>query len=503
MVSKIPRKLTKRVTEYYEDPLNGESVYEYFTDPKQDEPKYVTDKFSEDTKSEIRADEVTEDSWILMPTESRIEALKKSGFDVPSFAERDWNDLPSETQLNLGYVNKANEQEDPVYHWRCSDCGADVYSAEEPESFGPNEHKWEKVGVTNYVSSDVDESLKQIQWTTESCGCKVKATEAKIFEVFVAQQIKVLQKKATESQSVDLLLGKPNINGQKIEGTLAYAGVSLNNRLYLPEELAKGDGMTLPLIINHASIEGAEQELYQEQRVPPEIVKALERGEEINVGFIKLSWDADKNVLFYTGTIEDPFWIKEAGKGDMAVSLGMYYDADSPQYCPSGTCYTIIKNGEFHEVSLVWHPGFAISTMEAVEVALKKKAMEVLHNIQEDEYHKVTGKSVENIVFDEAKERKPMNADNPSTITKVSKNKTIITPPEDDEDADEAVGPHSREYDYIINEPTTTPEITGSNATQYSKPPSTRVANARMNQNMVPSDLSPDDKKYLKHTEFD
>ena len=457
----MAKKIIKRVTEYFEDPLDGESVVEYFTDPKQDEPKQVTDTFSKDEKSEIRADEDT-------------------------------------TIANSGQRSTYSD-----------------YSKTKGKS------------DENIVLDEAP--LKQIQWTTESCDCKIKATEVRKFEVFVAQQIKVLQKRATESQSVNLLLGKPNIDGQKIEGTLAYAGVSLNNRIYLPEELAKGDGMRVPLIINHASIEGAEQELYQEQRVPPEIVKALERGEEIGVGYINLRWDGDQNVLFYEGVIEDPFWIKEAEKGDMAVSLGMYYDADSPQYCPKGTCYTIIKNGEFHEVSLVWHPGFAISTMEAVEVALKKKAMEALQNIQNDELDTVdftqnkddimklwefwqvdmeTHEKVDDTTMTVKAEHYGQaiddyianwNTEHPDKTTGYPMAQGKLQ----SESSEEAVGPHSREYDYIINEPTTTPEITGSNATQYAKPPSTRIANARMNQNMVPSDLSPDDKKYLKHTEFD
>ena len=53
------RKLTRRVTEYFEDPLKGEQIVEYFTDPKQDKPKQVTDKFSEDEKAEIRPDDGT------------------------------------------------------------------------------------------------------------------------------------------------------------------------------------------------------------------------------------------------------------------------------------------------------------------------------------------------------------------------------------------------------------------------------------------------------------
>jgi len=453
-------KIIKRVTEYY-------------TDPKQDEPTQVTDNFTPDEKKEIRSDE--------------------------------------------GYGN-----------YGCSECGKGGFEDE----YELEKHRKEKHGVK---SDNFGESLKQIHWTTESC-CKKKTNEAKTFEKFVAQQIKTLQKKATESQSVDLLLGGIKQDGQKIEGTLAYAGVSLNNRLYLPEELAKGDGMTVPLIINHGDVAGAEDELYRQHRAPPEVVKALEQGEEIKIGEISLTWNGEENVLYYTGIVTDQFWIKEMVEGNMAVSLGMYYDADSPEYCGKQECYTIIKNGEFHEVSLVWNPGFAIATIEAVEVLLKKKAMEVLDDMEAKEDVKGTIKKIGKYIdpsygankilgfdpFEEDEEtedigekKKPMNADNPSTITKIAKNKTLISPPEEEDYGevkgyefkvivtDEAVGPHSLGYGHVYNEPTSSPEITGLNATQYSKPPNTRLSNSQMNRNLKEDSLSIESKKYLKQTKFD
>lgn len=169
-----------------------------------------------------------------------------------------------------------------------------------------------------------------------------------------------------------LFMGQPQINGKKIKGTLAYAGVSLNNRLYLPEELQKGDGMTVPLILNHASTSGAEGEL---DRLPQRFRQGLENGEEMKVGEVTLSWDSDNLTLFYEGTVEDEFFQHEIDDANMAVSLGMYYDSDSPQVCDV-ECYTMIKGAEFHEVSLVYHPGFPIATIEANEVALKSKSLE-------------------------------------------------------------------------------------------------------------------------------
>ena len=185
---------------------------------------------------------------------------------------------------------------------------------------------------------------------------------SKTFDKFLDQQIKVLKSKASETEDVmGLLVGDPQTTdgGKKIKGTLAYAGVSLNNRLYLPEELKKGDGMTVPLILNHASTSGAEEEL---DRLPQEFRSGLESGKEMRVGEVSLQWDPDNLTLFYEGNIEDKFFQREVDDANMAVSLGMYYDSDSPQVCDEA-CNTVIKGAEYHEVSLVYHPGFPIATI--------------------------------------------------------------------------------------------------------------------------------------------
>ena len=61
----------------------------------------------------------------------------------------------------------------------------------------------------------------------------------------------------------------------------------------------------------------------------------------------------------------------------MAVSLGIYYDSDTPMLC-NEQCYTVIKGAEFREVSLVYHAGFPVATIEAYEKLLKNKAMEAM-----------------------------------------------------------------------------------------------------------------------------
>ena len=162
--------------------------------------------------------------------------------------------------------------------------------------------------------------------------------------------------------------------GKKIKGTLAYAGVSLNDRVYLPEELAKGDGMTLPLLLNHSSVAGAEGELH---RLDNDMQDHLTQGRDYKVGEVTLTWIPDDLTLYYEGAIENKFFQKEVDDMDMAVSLGIYYDSDSPQLC-NDSCYTVIKGAEFREVSLVYHAGFPVATIEAIESKLKKRAMETI-----------------------------------------------------------------------------------------------------------------------------
>ncbi|KKM92227.1 hypothetical protein LCGC14_1220540 [marine sediment metagenome] len=214
--------------------------------------------------------------------------------------------------------------------------------------------------------------------SSESCGCKKKAHEANVkkYKAFIAKHISVLQSRAQAGEAVSVMYGLPTISteGRKIKGTLAYAGVSLNDRIYLPETLAKGDGKTLPLLLNHSNVAGAEEEL---DRLDDEMVEYLYAEKDYRIGEVTLRWDPEKLTLFYEGVVEHPFFQKEIDDADMAVSLGIYYDSDSPKICDEH-CYTMIKGAEFREVSLVYHAGFPIATIEAVENELKRNARQAM-----------------------------------------------------------------------------------------------------------------------------
>ena len=192
------------------------------------------------------------------------------------------------------------------------------------------------------------------------------------YKTYINKQINILKKHASVGEAVGLMYGLPSVDGKKIKGTLAYAGVSLNDRIYLPEELAKGHGKHLPLLLNHSSIVGAENEL---DRLSSDIIDHLNNEEDYKVGNVTLTWDPKKLTLFYEGVIEDKFFQKEVDDMNMAVSLGIYYDSNSPQICDE-SCYTVIKGAEFREVSLVYHAGFPIATIEAVESELRYRSHE-------------------------------------------------------------------------------------------------------------------------------
>ena len=267
-------------------------------------------------------------------------------------------------------------QEEPTFTEPGKDNEQPVQNLEAPQEEQPLQQK-QQMGADQ--KSELERPFEQIneidnlinQRLKKSLECNVCPKSINQFEGWVARKLNVLGKRRL-GEGVGLLFGLPTIEqqGKKIKGVLAYAGVSLNNRIYLPEELAKGDGLTLPLLLNHSNIAGAEEEL---DRLDNKMRGALENQEDYVIGEVTLRWEPDELTLYYEGVINDPFFQKEVDDANMAVSLGIWYDSDSPQVCDE-ECYTMIRGAEFREVSLVYHPGFPIATIEAVEAVIKKRA---------------------------------------------------------------------------------------------------------------------------------
>lgn len=265
--------------------------------------------------------------------------------------------------------------QEPTYSEQGKDNEQPIQNMAEPQQEQPMQPQQpmgtdQKSELERPFEKDLSESLKKKLYECNGTACP---KSIKQYEGFIKRKIQVLQgKRRGKSRAVEMMFGLPTIekSGKKIKGTLAYAGVSLNNRIYLPEELAKGHGKTLPLLLNHSNEAGAEEEL---DRLDDKMRSALENGEDFQIGWVTLRWEPEELTLYYEGIIEHPFFQKEVDDADMAVSLGIWYDSDSPQVCDE-ECYTLIRGAEFREVSLVYHPGFPIATIEAVEVALRTRA---------------------------------------------------------------------------------------------------------------------------------
>jgi len=281
-------------------------------------------------------------------------------------------DTPPPQQPNGGQPPQQGQQPQPTFTEPSEDAGQPVQNMAEPQQEQPLQQKQQtdKSQQSNLERPYEQESLKKKLYECNGTSCP---KSIKQYEGFIKRKIQVLQnKRRGKSRAVEIMFGLPTINknGKKIKGLLAYAGVSLNNRIYLPEELAKGHGKTLPLLLNHSNEAGAEEEL---DRLDEEMRDHLSNGKDFQIGWVTLRWEPEELTLYYEGVIEHEFFQKEVDDADMAVSLGIWYDSDSPQVCDE-ECYTMIRGAEFREVSLVYHPGFPIATIEAVEVALRVKA---------------------------------------------------------------------------------------------------------------------------------
>ena len=155
--------------------------------------------------------------------------------------------------------------------------------------------------------------------------------------------------------------------GTKIHGMLAYPGISANGKLYSIGELMHGDGIALPIWLNHGTMIGTDG--IGPDLLPDSYRTRLEAGEEIVVGSGRTWWNPETLQLMHEGFITDSFYKNPEILKQMNVSQGVLHPADLPQFCDEVACYKIIQNSIYEEYSIVFKPGFSIATLstEAVE----------------------------------------------------------------------------------------------------------------------------------------
>lgn len=135
---------------------------------------------------------------------------------------------------------------------------------------------------------------------------------------------------------------------KKIAGILAIPRISRNGNLYLPEELARAHGRTIPVLWNH---QGSPRRA-GEQVDPQDII-----------GTMHLSWDPDLLQLKYEAELDREL---PAGVTALHTSLGAFFERED-HVCGSSRCYSVPRNLNFVEASLTPTPGIPETTVQIVE----------------------------------------------------------------------------------------------------------------------------------------
>lgn len=133
---------------------------------------------------------------------------------------------------------------------------------------------------------------------------------------------------------------------RKIAGILAIPRISRNGNLYLPEELAKAHGKTVPVLWNH---EGS----------PKNASEPVNQSDVI--GTMRLFWDPDLMQLNYEAEVE-----KDLPDARLHTSLGAFFESED-HVCGSTRCYSIPRGLNFVEASLTPNPGIPETTVKILE----------------------------------------------------------------------------------------------------------------------------------------
>jgi len=98
----------------------------------------------------------------------------------------------------------------------------------------------------------------------------------------------------------------PANESKRLQGILAIPRISRNGNLYLPEELARADGRTIPVLWNY-------------QGSPRDASQPVSQSDII--GTMRLSWDPDLMQLKYEAEVD-----KELPKIPLHTSLGAFFE---------------------------------------------------------------------------------------------------------------------------------------------------------------------------------
>lgn len=387
----------------------------------------------EDTKdSEIQSTEKEEGGpWDGYQKDSPMQLLDRFSKRFPDSTEEDIKKFAKSVGIGDTVVKQYLGEARPVKRDKyldCSQCGQKILAGSLSDH-EKKEHGYDSSKDPNYVrypetgfpdSSEArgeedpegilkDEILNKKQMATlpgthpsitdqhQSDAMKLEKHLASMqnteeFQKFVNLEMKkIMEQVAVEAMMprtiVGLMAGKiifgaeaGDVGPLPIHGILAYAGVSHNRRLYLPEQLARGHGVRLPLIFNHATPMGIDREM---MGLPPDIRKRIQNHERIVLGHVVLDWKPEELTLFYRGEVDHPFFKNEIREGRMSVSLGMLFEDSADPVCDVH-CYTVVKSGIFQEVSLVYHPGFPVASINITEAFLQKQALEVMRGTEDD-----------------------------------------------------------------------------------------------------------------------
>lgn len=133
---------------------------------------------------------------------------------------------------------------------------------------------------------------------------------------------------------------------KRLQGILAIPRISRNGNLYLPEELARADGRTIPVLWNH-------------QGSPRDASQPISQSDII--GTMRLSWDPDLMQLKYEAEVD-----RELPNIPLHASLGAFFQRQD-HVCGSSKCYAVPRDLQFVEASLTPTPGIPETTVNILE----------------------------------------------------------------------------------------------------------------------------------------